>query len=164
MQQLFFIRHAIAMEREEHVGSDLKRPLTEEGRRKARKAFRGLDRSLEPPLLIISSAATRAYQTAALLREIWPRAKYLELADLNPGAGPEELQQILTSRRNLERIALVGHEPDFSEMIASLVSMDGSTALAVKKASLVEVQLFSANQGMLVSLIPPKVLRRLGGG
>ena len=73
--RVLFIRHAIALEREEFLEDDMLRPLSEEGKTKAAKAF-GVYKSLfDKPDLILSSEAVRAKETAELLSHAFDHAK-----------------------------------------------------------------------------------------
>ncbi|MCB1326927.1 MAG: histidine phosphatase family protein [Spirochaetales bacterium] len=171
--KLLFVRHAIALDREMHEGDDLTRPLTARGRKRARKAFRGLARLFDNIDLIVSSEATRARETADILGKVFPKATRETEALLNPGAGYADLSALLsTMGSHGKTIALVGHEPDFSEMISGLVQGGTRTPdmsfqdlhLAVKKSGLVEVNLFKGPTatGQLCNLLSPRVLRLLG--
>ena len=73
--KILFVRHAIAADPPDfRDASDLARPLTAEGRRKARRVFQALARFYDPPDLIVSSDATRARQTAdwSIIANAWP--------------------------------------------------------------------------------------------
>lgn len=167
--KLLFVRHGIAMDRPEFEGDDLERPLTEEGKRKAEKAFLGLARIYDDPELILHSPAKRARQTAALLAERFSRSELRESVLLGPGAGYASLLQCLAGLdEGLELVALVGHEPDFSEMISGLLQSSresgerpGFLHLDLRKASCAEVELHAPGAGELRSLLAPKILRKL---
>ncbi len=167
--KLLFIRHGIAMERPEFEGDDMDRPLTEEGVRKAQKAFLGLARIYDDPELILHSPALRARQTAAILAERFARSELRESTLLRPGAGYASLVQALGGLdEGLDLVALVGHEPDFSEMISGLLQSprEGGERpsflhLDLRKASCAEVELHSPGAGELRSLLAPKLLRKL---
>ncbi len=167
-----FIRHAVAQDREEFSGDDdLQRPLTEKGRKKARKAFDGLLNLYDPPDLIIHSEAERARDTAEILGRVFPSSPLRESALLNPGADYESLRKLLADRDvRGECVALVGHEPDFSEMISGLLQAgpgDEDHAahaflhLDIKKASCVEIKLDGEGAGELRNFLSPGVLRLL---
>ena len=110
-------------------------------------------------------------QTAEILNKAFPGARLEQTELLNPGAGLEDLRLLLHQNDMESRIAaLVGHEPDFSEMISGLLQGRSETNgndfrdlhLAVKKASFIEIELFgSALAGELSQFISPSVLRKL---
>ncbi|TKB34598.1 MAG: histidine phosphatase family protein [Nitrospira sp.] len=55
-----FVRHGLAVEREEWDGKDVDRPLTEEGTRRVRQVAAGLRRLAVRPTVIYASPARRA--------------------------------------------------------------------------------------------------------
>ena len=151
-----FVRHAIAVDPAEFEGADdLLRPLTAEGRRKALKTFRALARFYATPELIVSSEATRARQTADVLAEVFPSAEREETPVFNPGADyPAFVRWLRGLDPKLERIAIVGHEPDISHMLAGIVAK-GTLNIEVKKAACIEVDCNRLGRGELRLLFPP---------
>lgn len=154
--KILFVRHAIAVDPVEFQGSDdLARPLTEEGRRKARRVFKALAKFYDPPELIVSSDAARARQTAELLAEEFPAAARAHTPEFNPGAGHTALVRWLHMlERRHERVAVVGHEPDISRMVAGAVAR-GPLNIEVKKAACIEVDANRLGRGVLTLLFPP---------
>ena len=154
--KILFVRHAAA-EEFSASGNDLSRELTDEGRKKAQKAFKGLSSLYESLDLIITSKAVRARQTAKLLAEAFKCSTINEVDALNPGCAYPVFKKIMKDHaQKKEIIAVVGHEPDFSRIIAAITS-DGSLHIDVKKASCVEIEMNSICRGELKALIPPKV-------
>ena len=156
--KLYFLRHGIAADREEWQGSDFDRPLTVEGCERMERAAKAIAGLRIDPDAIFSSPLVRAKQTAELL------AKGLKFSDrvtederLRPGFDVERLRSILREHATAAAIVLVGHEPDFSETVGSLI---GDANVVMKKGGLafVEVPDASASSGELVWLVPPKVL------
>jgi len=161
--KLLFVRHAKAMERELFMGADdLLRPLTEEGRKKAGNGFRALGRFYQKPLCIVTSMAVRAVETAELLNEAFGgKVEVIQTPLLNPGATVEELKEVIIPKYDENGcVAIVGHEPDFSLIISHLISKD-DVAIAVKKASIIEVDVDRYFHGELRFMIPPKFLNFL---
>lgn len=164
--RILFVRHAIAMSREGfHGENDLNRPLTDVGRKKARRAFRGLLSYYGQPDQILHSAAIRAAETAAILNEL-SGVSLKEVPALNPGADFDALLTILDEHEKAaEYLAIVCHEPDLSEFVSGLIqSHSGQPVylhLNIKKAACIEVQIHGQGAGELVSFLPPKLLRRL---
>ncbi|MCR9141440.1 MAG: histidine phosphatase family protein [bacterium] len=173
--RLFLIRHAIAMNREDFTGSDdLLRPLTDVGRKKARRAFRGFQRMYGRPDLILHSAATRAIETAEILAQV-TGAPTDQTKLLNPGADYAAFLKLMSEygdAADIEQLVLVGHEPDFSEILSGLVAPAADAAKGraaflhfdIKKASCIEVDLHAPGSGELLNFLSPKALRRLGKG
>lgn len=164
--RILFVRHAIAMSREEFTGADdLDRPLTDIGRKKARRAFQGLVRFYGSPDRILHSEASRAVETAEILSEI-SDAPMKQTGELNPGAELSRLLSLLDEHgKSSESLAIVGHEPDLSEFVSGLIQVHtGDPAylhLNFKKAACIEVRMHGRGVGELVSFLPPKLLRRL---
>lgn len=166
--RVLFIRHTIAVEREEYEGDDLSRPLTKKGISRAKKAFRSLS-SLYPHIdAIISSRAVRSIHTAEILNKFYKKARLEKTDLLNPGVDyPEFLRLFHSMDRKLESIAFVGHEPDLSEIISGLLihqgadeDYHGSLPLVLKKASCTEMEYHVFNKRWtLHAVLPPRVLR-----
>ena len=153
--KILFVRHAIAMDPVEFGGDDLDRPLTEEGQRKARRTFKALAAFYAAPELIVSSDAKRARQTADLLAEVFPTAKRTHTPEFNPGATYRELMRWLRAQpHEMVRVALVGHEPDISRMIAGVIAGE-SLNIEVKKGACLEVDCNRIGRGELTLLFPP---------
>lgn len=161
--KLLFVRHAKAMERDMFLGADdLLRPLTEEGRKKARNGFGALARFYQKPMAILTSKAVRAIETAEILNDAFGGdVEIIQTPLLNPGASIEELKEIVIPKFDEERcLAIVGHEPDFSFIISQLISKD-DVAIEVKKASVIEIEIDRYFHGELRFMIPPKFLNFL---
>ncbi|HEX7242015.1 MAG TPA: histidine phosphatase family protein, partial [Longimicrobiaceae bacterium] len=92
--QLLVVRHAIAEDREEFArtgADDSLRPLTPEGRRRMRRAARGLRRLVPRLGLLASSPLTRAAQTAQILAEAYGGTETATFPELEPGSHPAAL-------------------------------------------------------------------------
>lgn len=134
--RLYFMRHAHAMDPQDWRGEEPARPLTDKGRSRAEAAAAGLA-TLRPSIsVIISSPYTRAYETAVIV------GRMLELPvetddGLTPGFDLPRLDHALASRPDMDDALFVGHEPDLSHLITSLVTRDDahSGGIEMKKAS-----------------------------
>lgn len=158
--KILFVRHAIAVNPMEFHGDDLARPLTEEGIHKARRLFKLLARFYAAPELIVSSNAVRARQTADLLAEVFPKADRMHTPEFNPGADHRVLVHWLRELdHKWERIAVVGHEPDISRMVAGAAA-HGMLNISVKKSACIEVDCNRLGRGELTLLLPPWVAKR----
>lgn len=158
--KLYFVRHAIAEQRPPNGDDNPARPLTVEGAERMRQAARGLKRIIDPPDVLLTSPFARAAQTAKILAsEFATGAVVNEL--LAPGFDLAALAALVQPQRKLQRLMLVGHEPDFSALISTLC---GGGSLEMKKGAVcrVDVETFAAGRGTLVWLLPPRVLRELG--
>ncbi len=116
---LLIVRHAIAFERDPHRWSDDgTRPLTPEGKRRAKKAADGLKRFTNPPDRLLTSPLVRARQTAQILTDAagWPRAE--EVRELLPEEAPQALLTLLGKDRS-KLVAVVGHQPGLGHLLST---------------------------------------------
>jgi phosphohistidine phosphatase len=156
--EVYFLRHGDAGSRESWKGSDATRPLSDEGAARMEREASTMALLRLPLGRILTSPLVRAQQTA----EIVARALNLgdSLADddrLAPGFGIEELGSIMREHRAAAALMLVGHEPDFSTVIAACI---GGGRVDCKKGGLARVDFLDASslKGLLVWLLPPRVL------
>jgi phosphohistidine phosphatase len=157
--QLFVIRHAIA---EDAVPgqADADRELTEDGDRKLRQVVKGL-RNLRVQFdRVLTSPWARARQTADRLDPISDREPVAtELLCQSPRA---ELLAMIAEHPTT--VAVVGHEPWLSELVAWLAfgDMRHGEAIDFKKAGVVWLDGSAVPGGMSVrAMLPPKVLRAI---
>jgi phosphohistidine phosphatase len=160
--EICLVRHGIAVERGTRgFERDELRPLTAEGRRKMAQSAAGLAR-LFAPEGIFSSPLVRAWQTAEILAKAW-KLKPKELDSLGDGDHAGVLEALRDAK--FERVALVGHEPWMTELLALLVSggAQGLPMSSFKKggAALVSGETVSAGKFSLEWFIQPGMLRRL---
>ena len=134
---LLFIRHSLAMERDEWTGHDFERPLTEKGVKRAKKFFKHIKKIYPEIDFIITSKAKRAKQTAEALKIFYPDSKYEQTPLLYPGAGINELKQTLQGKEGV--VAIVGHEPDLSNFVKELMYAP-NLKLKLRKPSLIEME------------------------
>jgi len=163
--EIYFLRHAIAVERGEGDFSDEERPLTEKGRQKMVAAIGGI-RQLDLKIdALLSSPLVRAVQTAELLREHLPYAGALEIAEeLKPETPLASLLRRI-GEQNAERIVLVGHEPSLSSWIRDLLGCVPQASLQLKKGGLCRLDLERASESTssrLIYLLQPRHLRAMG--
>jgi len=138
--KLYVMRHGSAEDRSES-GVDGDRALTLAGRERVRAVARLLLDSNEEPTHIITSPLVRSVQTAeigALVTKLGDRDGTVEVRrDLAPGGDAARLVQKLVAEQ-CKRVLLVGHEPDLSGLIASLV---GGFGRSFEKAMVVGLHL-----------------------
>lgn len=162
--ELYLVRHAIAAPRGDAWPDDGKRPLTEEGMTRMRRAARGLA-SLDDRLdLILSSPLVRARQTADILAGAFtPTPAIATVEALAPGGASAEVIAEIQKHARKRRIALVGHEPGLGELAARL--MGARHAVPLKKGAVARIDLDAESPAVLGTLrwlLPPRVLRALG--
>jgi phosphohistidine phosphatase len=136
--QLLLIRHAKAEDALDFAATgqpgDL-RPLTDAGRKKMRRAVRGLHSEVESIDVLASSPLLRARQTAGIVAEAYAGCEVEEVAALAPGGDPEELLSWLRGRRDASVVAIVGHEPDLGELAGRLICGHAVSVIALKKGA-----------------------------
>jgi phosphohistidine phosphatase len=156
--RVIIIRHAIAEDRAPGVVDDERR-LTRRGKRRFRGAARGLARLYPAPAAIVSSPLVRARQTARIAARAWDRMEFTRDAAL-AGGSVEEVLGLLSRFPADASVALVGHEPQLSGLLAHLVGSKDAAGLAFKKGGVAVVDLpEGASAGHLTAFLPPSVLR-----
>jgi len=161
---LIVFRHGIAEDRGK-ADDDFGRALTRKGVARTEAAAAGLTVLCDPPELILTSPKVRAKQTARIAAEAFDRpiAEEPVLAD----GSAAEVREALAGRKQ-RRLMIVGHEPTLSELIELLIAdrpLRGGLLLKKAGAALVDATLASGDEepGILHWLLPPRVLRALGG-
>ncbi len=160
--KLLIVRHATAATSDTPGMADEDRPLTPRGRKRFKKAARGLAEIMPPPDLLLTSPLRRARETAEIAGKIWNLTPSEE--PLLAGGSPEALLAAVAARSGNSVVALVGHEPDMSLLLAHVVGGLGER-LPFKKggAALVELDDGAAGNSRLIWFMPPRLLRTLGG-
>jgi phosphohistidine phosphatase len=160
--KVVLIRHATAVPRGTPGIPDDDRPLTPRGRRRFRKAARGLARVIERPDLLLTSPLPRAFATAEIAAQAWGRVRPTPEPAFARGSVKAMLAALARQPAGAT-VAVVGHEPGLSELLAHLLGRGAAQALVFRKggAALVEVPGFPPEGGRLVWFLPPKVLRSL---
>jgi phosphohistidine phosphatase len=161
--RLLIVRHATALPHGTPGIPDNDRPLTPEGELKFREAAKGLARILDRPDALLTSPWLRARQTAAIAAAAWGGPEPKETAALASGSFDAQAE-VLDRYAEDATVAVFGHEPWVSELLARLVGTSHDDRLTFKKggAALVDVDGRLADGGSLVWYLPPKLLRKLG--
>jgi phosphohistidine phosphatase len=152
--QLYFLRHGEA-DWPDWKKSDDERPLTEFGKKEVRDVAKFLARLKVRPDLIVTSPLPRAAQTAEIAVDFL-KAKLRKDELLAPGFGMSELGTILKRHRS-KALMLVGHEPDFTNVISGLTG--ASLKLSKAGVALLDVDP-EPEEGRLLWLFPPKFARK----
>ena len=161
--RLLILRHAVAVERGAPGIADDDRPLTPEGEKKFKKAARGLARIEPRPAAILSSPLPRAFRTAEIAAAAWGRLTPEKTPAL-VGGSLADLARAVAPHGPEATLALVGHEPHLSGLLAELLGSRSGEKLAFRKggAALVEIAGELGAGGTLVWFLTPKLLRELG--
>lgn len=118
--KLYVMRHGTA-EDESADGDDATRALTAPGRDRVRDVARMLASSGEAPRRIVSSPLVRALQTAEIVEA---HAKVEQPVEINTSLSPRGPALSFVrdaAKQGKKRLMVVGHEPDLSILVASLI-------------------------------------------
>ena len=149
--ELYFLRHGEA-DWPDWKKPDDERPLTKHSKKEMREVAVFLKRVKASPDLIVTSPLPRASQTAEIAAGRL-KVKCREDKLLEPGFGRSDLERLLKKYPE-ESLMIVGHEPDFSEVISELTG----ASLKLSKAGIALVELHrSWRSGRLLWLFPPKI-------
>ena len=159
MVELGLLRHAHAGDPTSWSRPDALRPLTDKGRGQAERLGRLLASAGFVPDAMLTSPRVRAVQTAELVADhldvpVRTDQRLGGLLDLGV------LEAILDDAGTPVRPILVGHDPDFSDL---LVLLTGSPGLRLRKGAfaLLDVERpLAAGSAELRWLVPPDLLRR----
>jgi len=149
--RLYFLRHADAEERRPGT-NDADRPLSAKGRRQADEVADWVRRHEITAAAIVSSPLVRARETAE------PVARALGLPvreDERLGGGRltlDALDEVVREVGSPDSLMLVGHEPDFSDVIGELTG--GQVNMRKAGLALVVSESLESSAGVLEWLIP----------
>lgn len=162
--KLLIIRHAIAVPSGTPGVPDDERPLTQKGKRRFRRAARGLARIAPRPDVLLASPLPRALETAEIAAKAWGRVRPRSEPAL---AGPSvpRIVDVLAGQPAEATVAVVGHEPTLSALLARLLGTPHDERLTFRKGGAALVDLAGSpgdGGGRLVWYLRPRILRVLG--
>lgn len=152
---LCFLRHGASDPPES--APDEARQLTKDGRRALRRAGPLLHRLQLRPELLICSPRQRAIESAQILQAAGLGGHLVVDSRLAPGAAWADIARVLADHPGLERVLLVGHEPDLSRSIQLLT---GAAAVKLRAGGLCCVRFEESIEpgvGVLTLLLDPAV-------
>jgi phosphohistidine phosphatase len=155
--RLHLLRHADAGDPERWQGDDAARPLSSKGIAQAERLGRHLAALGFRPGAILSSPKVRAHTTATIVAAALG-AEVRSDERLGGSVDFGGLHQILADAGWPDRPVLVGHDPDFSQLLDALTGADG---LEMKKGALARVDIdreLTPRTGRLRWLLPPDLL------
>ncbi len=157
MIELHLLRHADAGDPMAWKGLDADRPLSGKGEKQAERLGRFLKDVGFRPDAIITSPNVRAAQTA----DIVARHLAIPVTTDDRLAGAIDLagvEAILRHAGDPTRPVLVGHDPDFSDILEELTGLSG---LTMKKGAFVRIdtERLEPAAGTLRLLVPPDLLK-----
>jgi phosphohistidine phosphatase len=166
---ILVIRHAIAEDRKRFARTgeeDGLRPLTREGRRRMRRAARGIARATPKIDLLATSPLTRAIQTGEIVATRFAGVPTVEVAQLGPSKHVQALLKWLQEQRHDATIALVGHEPQLSLFVSWMLTGLQEAFVPMKKGGACLLACdrdVKAGRAKLLWAMKPSQLRALGG-
>jgi len=161
---IYLLRHASAGVRRANPVLDKKRPLDKEGKSHCLHLAHVLNAMKLQFDLIVSSPLKRCMQTASLVgTETGYEAPILHSSALAPEATLKDFQKLLRECANRENLLVVGHNPNLTKFLGSLLVPASSTAepqVRLRKGSLARVVL-TRGPATLQALLDPRVVRAL---
>jgi phosphohistidine phosphatase len=156
--ELYLLRHAHAGDPGAWDGPDERRPLSAKGEKQSDRLGRFLAEVGFRVDAVITSPKVRAAQTARIVAEALS-LPVGEDARLGGEVGLGTLESILRDAGDPARAVVVGHDPDFTDLVAILC---GSARVPMKKGALARIDVDRPLQpggGTLRWLVPPDLLR-----
>lgn len=155
---LHLLRHAHAGDWSTWEGDDAARPLTDKGRSQAERLGRFLATQGFRPDLIITSPKVRAAETAAIVGE---RLGVSVAVDDRLGGALDLhiVEGILDDHGDPAQPVLVGHDPDFGQLMAVLC---GAAGIPMRKGAFARIEVdrpLTTGGGDLRWLLPPDLLK-----
>jgi phosphohistidine phosphatase len=152
---LIILRHGKA--EDFNPRGDGARVLVEKGRAQARSAALMLKRAKLLPDIVLTSPLARARETADEFCTTAEMPGAVIQGWLSCGMHPQEALNELAGFREFKRVAIVGHEPDLSELIQWILGASGGS-VEVKKGTIACLQITPpSHHGTLLYLVPPKL-------
>jgi phosphohistidine phosphatase len=155
--ELCVLRHAHAGDSTTWEEADELRPLSEKGRRQAERLGRLLAAAGFVPDAVLTSPLARARQTAEIVADLLGVGVRLE-PRLGEMVDLPVLEEILDDAGSPRRPLIVGHDPDFSELVSELVG----APIPMRKGTLVRIDVerpLEPGAGDLRWLVPPDLVR-----
>lgn len=159
---IYFLRHASAGEHLLNPKKDEKRALDKEGIEQCGYVGRALAAIEVQVDAILSSPLKRATQTAALIgNEMGFEGKLQVEAALRPEGSYADFRRMLEKYASQESIMVVGHNPNLSQFLGTVISESGCEAsVELKKGAVARVDM-RRSSGTLQWCLTPKTLRTL---
>ncbi|MDE1162091.1 MAG: histidine phosphatase family protein [Acidobacteriaceae bacterium] len=165
---LFVLRHASAGTRRPNPLLDVKRPLDKDGKKHALYLAYVLNTMNVTFDLVVSSPLKRSLQTAQLVAtETGYEQNVLISNALSPAATYTQFQHMLRECDGHENVLVVGHNPNLTEFLGSLISPTAAlnenpenARVRLRKGSLARLN-YQRGPATLQWLLDPRVVRGL---
>ena len=159
--QLLLLRHGKAEDYGLPGRTDYSRELVEKGIEQARHAARVLAASEMLPDLVLCSPLRRTCQTADEFTRAAGIPGPITESWLSCGMSPGTALMELSAFNDFERVMIVGHEPDFSQLIQHCLDAAGNS-IEVRKGSVTCLELRPpSHRATLRFLLPHKLAKHL---
>jgi phosphohistidine phosphatase len=152
MSELVLLRHGQAVDKAP-TQADADRDLTARGEDQSRAAGRALAALGLEPDVVLASPKVRAWRTATLACE----ALAVDPVEHLPLVGLDRDEALLAAGLG-ERVLLVGHEPDLSQVVHDLTG----ARIRMRKGG-VAILTLDGHRATLAALLRPAELERIGG-
>ena len=162
--KLLLVRHAAAVPSGTPGVPDDERPLTPKDRARFRAAAAGLARIVDRPDALLTSPLPRARVTAEIAARAFKRIEPRIEPALAHGS-VDGIVAALGAQPPGATVAIVGHEPTLSALLARLLGAARGEPLAFKKggAALVDLPDGPGGASRLIWFLKPRLLRTLAG-
>ena len=158
---LHLLRHAHAGDPYAFQGPDSERPLSDKGQGQAHRLGRFLaDRKFVTDL-IVTSPKVRARETAEIVASHLAVPVVID-ERLGGALDLATLEALLHDQHDPVRPILVGHDPDFSDLLAAL---SGTAGVPMRKGAFARIEIdrpLKPGAGTLRWLLPPDALKTDG--
>lgn len=165
MKILYLLRHAKSSWTNANL-SDFERPLNERGLNAAPFMGELMARNALAPDVIVSSPATRAAETARLVKDAGGLNAEIRFEERIYEASPNTLRQVISELSDdLDSAMLVGHNPGMEAIIrylADRIEPMPTAALAVIKLKIDSWADVREDSGKIVTVYRPKDEMKLG--
>jgi phosphohistidine phosphatase len=166
VNEIYLLRHGIAVDPSFSGVPDDARALTEKGIKRMREIARGLAALALELDAVVTSPLIRARETAEIVADALDIRDRLEASNvLATGSDPATIERWLRGRAE-GSLMLVGHNPTLSELVSLLVvGARRSPICELKKGGMAALHRAEGSSGLyeLSWLAPPRLLRRIGG-
>ena len=160
--KLTIIRHAIAVPSGTEGIADDERSLTPKGRRRFEEVARGLAEICDRPDVLLTSPLPRATETADIAAAAWGKITPTGEPALAQGR-VDEILAVLAQHAPDQHVAIVGHEPTLSAVLARLVGSAAAERFAFRKGGVAHLDIPGdvRDGGRLEWFTRPRILRAL---
>ena len=165
--QLLVIRHAIAEDRDHWSFSgrpDGERPLTQDGKKRMRRAAAGLHGLVPRIDTLASSPLVRAQETAVIVAREYGGMTVETVPELAPERAADDLLPWLRGHGPDACVAVVGHEPGLGLLVGWLLTGRHETFVELKKGAACLLEFDdppAAGNATLLWALAPGHLRKL---